>query len=457
MNKALHKTWLLVGILSCTNSPASELYTCTSNTHVRNVWLNYPTAQQVPCAVVYEKPTEDGSKRTLWEAQSKTGFCEEKASELLANLGKGGWECSKVAARSGSAPNAISRYLPLQATGKPRKAVPLTIVSPIVMIDVNGKAVRFRAKVKKAGCLNGREVEYAGIIDAAAETGAYLSVMSESALPATGKQLLYVRFYCRNADDCGRGHGFIDVWGKTGRDGLEHLERYESVYKNEITEAGVQVADDARGTELDKVADTGSARPGDADTDKLLELDRLSCAFGVIDESASEQPVHSVLANAQFYIDVFKKEIELSLLKETLGIWEPVTPCYDEIIEGDVDLDGDSDFILPYTIEGRYGGSDFQRHLQIFISTGGVYAKALEDFYDIGSKGYAVRFTGIRDGLLVGDELQFDTDNAPCCPASGKNQYFKLVNNELQQVDAPAAAGANSGDGMSTSRQMEKE
>ena len=69
-------------------------YECTMGDLVRRVEIYSEPGVTVPCEVHYYKDTESpGESEVLWSAQTQAGYCEEKASELVARLEGWGWDC----------------------------------------------------------------------------------------------------------------------------------------------------------------------------------------------------------------------------------------------------------------------------------------------------------------------------------------------------------------------------
>jgi rare lipoprotein A len=75
---------------------ADEVAVCTHHHHKRIVTLDYQSDQsQVPCQVIYEKPTEKpGYRKVLWRARNTVGYCERKMTRFLRQLNGYGWQCS---------------------------------------------------------------------------------------------------------------------------------------------------------------------------------------------------------------------------------------------------------------------------------------------------------------------------------------------------------------------------
>lgn len=76
-------------------SPATS-YECTHNKLIRRIEVSYKSAPAtVPCEVLYTKDTEDpGVTQSLWSADNKEGYCEEKAKAFSEKLEGWGWNCN---------------------------------------------------------------------------------------------------------------------------------------------------------------------------------------------------------------------------------------------------------------------------------------------------------------------------------------------------------------------------
>lgn len=81
----------------------SESYVCTMGDSQRRVEILRETGVQVPCEVHYYKDTEaPGEQQVLWRAQTQAGYCEERASEFVAELQGWGWSCVAAQATDSS-------------------------------------------------------------------------------------------------------------------------------------------------------------------------------------------------------------------------------------------------------------------------------------------------------------------------------------------------------------------
>jgi hypothetical protein len=80
-------------------------YQCARGLVIRNIVVEYQVfGQQVPCRVLYDKPSQ--IPRVLWKARAQAGFCESKADQLLEKLDRSGWCCHQA---QGAAPMEASQ------------------------------------------------------------------------------------------------------------------------------------------------------------------------------------------------------------------------------------------------------------------------------------------------------------------------------------------------------------
>ncbi len=85
---------LLATIFASSAALANETYACKRGDMKRVVAVVQTKADAtVPCEVTYTR--EDGSTRSLWQAQTEARYCEEKAAAFAETLRGMGWECAK--------------------------------------------------------------------------------------------------------------------------------------------------------------------------------------------------------------------------------------------------------------------------------------------------------------------------------------------------------------------------
>ena len=80
-------------VVTATMTSAST--TCTKGNLSRVVEITYAGEQgKAPCEVHYKKVTEDPNHdQVLYDAQHKSGYCEEKKREFVEKLKGWGWDC----------------------------------------------------------------------------------------------------------------------------------------------------------------------------------------------------------------------------------------------------------------------------------------------------------------------------------------------------------------------------
>ncbi len=85
-------------VITPSSNPATDdvLYVCEYAGSERLIELNYPNGAPLPCEVIYHRSHDGNPYEVLWEARHDTGFCENKTSELLAQLKSVGWLCTEL-------------------------------------------------------------------------------------------------------------------------------------------------------------------------------------------------------------------------------------------------------------------------------------------------------------------------------------------------------------------------
>jgi len=75
---------------------ADRVAICTNHAKKRIITLDYLVdGSQLPCQVVYEKPTEKpGYRKILWRAKNSAGYCERKMDAFIQKLDGYGWQCA---------------------------------------------------------------------------------------------------------------------------------------------------------------------------------------------------------------------------------------------------------------------------------------------------------------------------------------------------------------------------
>lgn len=82
-------TLLLIGHSAALQADVTTL--CTNGKMEREISVVYTnTDSTVPCEVRYRK---DGETKTLWNASSQAGYCEEKAEAFIEKQRSWGWKC----------------------------------------------------------------------------------------------------------------------------------------------------------------------------------------------------------------------------------------------------------------------------------------------------------------------------------------------------------------------------
>lgn len=70
-------------------------FVCLRDERIRVIYVDYTEVEgEPPCSVIYEKnPPEQSSSQVLWRADTKHGFCEAQAMDLVQKLRRADWQC----------------------------------------------------------------------------------------------------------------------------------------------------------------------------------------------------------------------------------------------------------------------------------------------------------------------------------------------------------------------------
>ncbi|MCT2563935.1 hypothetical protein [Chryseobacterium herbae] len=124
----------------------------------------------------------------------------------------------------------------------------------------------------------------------------------------------------------------------------------------------------------------------------------------VIDKKESIIDADAVLVafNKAIRTDVFSKELDFNYKNKLDGsIFDLERP----ILIGDLNDDHLDDAMMPFSIEGREGGNNWDAYYAVFINNGGV----LEYQYSFSRGGdlseTLINFTSIKDGFIKGMEV----------------------------------------------------
>lgn len=77
-------------------SAYADSWSCSKNNDVREVHIERPTAEAVPCNVVYKKQTEGVEDQVLWSAENDDSYCDEQAKGFITKLESWGWVCTET-------------------------------------------------------------------------------------------------------------------------------------------------------------------------------------------------------------------------------------------------------------------------------------------------------------------------------------------------------------------------
>ena len=87
---------LVITLFALPAGAYADSWSCSKNNDVREVHIQQPTSEPVPCIVVYKKQTEGVEDQILWSAENDEAYCEEKAKDLVAKLESRQWVCAET-------------------------------------------------------------------------------------------------------------------------------------------------------------------------------------------------------------------------------------------------------------------------------------------------------------------------------------------------------------------------
>ena len=97
LNKVfLLTTCVAAGMASSAMAMENRKTMCTYAKDTRIIEVVYKTDKPVPCEVQY---TKSSGTKTLWRANNKAGYCENKAAEFVEKQRGWGWSCELVTAK----------------------------------------------------------------------------------------------------------------------------------------------------------------------------------------------------------------------------------------------------------------------------------------------------------------------------------------------------------------------
>ena len=87
----------LYSFMSMTSLFADKTYNCSNKNQERIITVIYKDQiKKVPCEVHYKK---NGRDLVLWNSKKLSGFCEEKAENLIQKHSSWGWECTNTSSK----------------------------------------------------------------------------------------------------------------------------------------------------------------------------------------------------------------------------------------------------------------------------------------------------------------------------------------------------------------------
>jgi len=94
MNKALvMSVSLLLGVSTSAIALESRTTMCVHDNQTRIIEIVYEGENNIPCEVKY---TKEDTTQTLWRAQNKAGYCENKAAAFVEKQIGWGWSCDLI-------------------------------------------------------------------------------------------------------------------------------------------------------------------------------------------------------------------------------------------------------------------------------------------------------------------------------------------------------------------------
>ena len=81
---------------SFSTSTFADSWNCRQDDLVREVVIEYPHGDPLPCRVIYRKKTEGAEDKELWSAVNQQGYCTEQAKAFTEKLQGWGWTCEET-------------------------------------------------------------------------------------------------------------------------------------------------------------------------------------------------------------------------------------------------------------------------------------------------------------------------------------------------------------------------
>lgn len=90
-----------ITLLSIPFSAQADSWSCRHDNNVREIHIERPSGEAVPCNVLYKKLTEGAEDQILWNAENNADYCEEKAKAFVEKQISWGWTCVETIAQEG--------------------------------------------------------------------------------------------------------------------------------------------------------------------------------------------------------------------------------------------------------------------------------------------------------------------------------------------------------------------
>ena len=85
---------VILAVLTLPTTVNAESWICEHGNLLREITVERPTENPVPCSVKYNKSAEGLGTSVLWTAAADETYCDAKANGLAEKLGGLGWNCS---------------------------------------------------------------------------------------------------------------------------------------------------------------------------------------------------------------------------------------------------------------------------------------------------------------------------------------------------------------------------
>jgi len=103
------------------------------------------------------------------------------------------------------------------------------------------------------------------------------------------------------------------------------------------------------------------------------------------------------------------------------------------IVKGDLNVDGDEDAVVLYTLEGQGGSNQYLQYLAVFINRKGKLVYITHQM--VGGKNQrSIDSVSIKDGKINLQTLEYLPTDASCCPSKKGQMRFILSGGRLKRA-----------------------